>query len=145
MFRLGELKAGLWVAKGEENRARYGFADDGYKMTIELRNGDKTTSLGLEFGGRAPSSQYHYALATVDGQSWPRAIYAGAHAAQAAMPDGRRSWADITLRASQIVRVVIGNQSAVAPAVPAPDESRTYALAQPTPAGQALIARTSLE
>jgi plastocyanin len=37
----------------------------------------------------------------------------------------------------QIVRVVIGGQPAIGPAVPAPDESRSYALAQPTPVGQA--------
>ncbi len=37
----------------------------------------------------------------------------------------------------QIVRVVIGAQPAVGPAVPAPDESKSYALAQPTPVGQA--------
>jgi hypothetical protein len=44
---------------------------------------------------------------TVDGQSWPRAIYAGGHAVQAAMPDGRRSWADITLSASQALTVTL--------------------------------------
>ena len=69
-FRLGELRASMWVAKGEEERARYGFTNDCYKMTIELKNGDKTNALSLEFGGPAPSTQYHYALATVDGQSW---------------------------------------------------------------------------
>jgi plastocyanin len=37
----------------------------------------------------------------------------------------------------QVVRVMIGRQVAEAPAVPAPDESRSYALAQPTPIGQA--------
>jgi len=47
------------------------------------------------------------ATVTVDGQSWPRAIYAGGHAVQAAMPDGRRSWADITLRASQALTVTL--------------------------------------
>ena len=39
----------------------------------------------------------------------------------------------------QIVRVVIGTESApvTAPVVPLPDESKSYALAQPTPVGQA--------
>jgi plastocyanin len=37
----------------------------------------------------------------------------------------------------QILRVVIGSQPAAAPGVPAPDESKSYALAQPTPVGQA--------
>ncbi len=37
----------------------------------------------------------------------------------------------------QIIRVVIGIQPGAGPAVPAPDESKSYALAQPTPMGQA--------
>ena len=70
MFRLGELRATKWVAKGDDNKALYGFTDDGYKMTIELKNSDKTSTLSLEFGGLAPASPYHYALAGIDGQSW---------------------------------------------------------------------------
>jgi plastocyanin len=37
----------------------------------------------------------------------------------------------------QILRVVVGTQPAAGPGVPAPDESKSYALAQPTPVGQA--------
>src|SRR5207248_4374886 len=37
----------------------------------------------------------------------------------------------------QIVRIVIGSEAAAGPVVPAPDESKSYALAQPTPVGQA--------
>jgi plastocyanin/sugar lactone lactonase YvrE len=37
----------------------------------------------------------------------------------------------------QIVRVLIGSEPAVAPVVPLPDETKSYALAQPTPIGQA--------
>jgi len=74
MFRLGGLRALLWVAKGEEDRSRYGFADDGYKMTIDLKAAQKTNSVSLEFGGLAPSNEgqldVHYALAAIDGQSW---------------------------------------------------------------------------
>ena len=74
MFRLGGLSALLWVAKGEAERSRYGFADDGYKMTIELKSGEKPKTLSLEFGGLAPANEgqldCHYALAVVDGQSW---------------------------------------------------------------------------
>ena len=70
MHQLGELRAAIWVARGEENRAIYGFTDEGYKMIIDLKNGEKTNSLSLEFGGFAPSSKHHYALAAVDGQSW---------------------------------------------------------------------------
>ncbi len=69
VHRLGELRAAVWVARGPENRALYGFTESGHKLTIELKNGDQPTVLTLEFGGRAPS-QYPYALATVDGQMW---------------------------------------------------------------------------
>jgi plastocyanin len=37
----------------------------------------------------------------------------------------------------QIVRVMIGSEPSAAPSVPLPDESKSYALAQPTPVGQA--------
>jgi hypothetical protein len=74
MFRLGELRAVIWVARGEQERARFGFTDDGYKMTIELKNGDKTNALSLEFGAQAPAKEGQarepYAQASVDGQSW---------------------------------------------------------------------------
>jgi len=69
LHQLGELRAAVWVAKGDGERARYGFGEDGHKLTIELRNGDKPRVLTLQFGGRAPS-QFPYALATVDGESW---------------------------------------------------------------------------
>jgi hypothetical protein len=69
MFRLGDLRAAVWVARGEENRSRFGFTDDAHKLTIELKTGDKPQVLNLEFGGRAPS-QFPYAMATVDGQPW---------------------------------------------------------------------------
>ncbi len=42
----------------------------------------------------------------------------------------------------QILRVIIGDEPAVGPPVPAPDESKSYALAQPTPAGQAAASVT---
>ena len=69
MFRLGELRAAVWVARGEENRSRFGFAGDGHQLTIELKTGDRSHALRLEFGGRAPS-QFPYAMAPVDGQNW---------------------------------------------------------------------------
>ena len=69
LHQLGELRAAVWVAKGDGERARYGFTEDGHKLVIELSNGDKPRVLTLEFGGRAPS-QFPYALATVDGESW---------------------------------------------------------------------------
>ncbi len=75
MLRLGELSASVWVARGDQDQARYGFKEGGHQITIELKNG---TKLSLEFGGLAPS-QYPYAAVTLDGQKWsfefPLALY----------------------------------------------------------------------
>ena len=69
MRELGELRAAWWTDRGDENRARYGFTDDGYKLTFELKVNDKPRVLTVELGGFAPN-QFPYALAVVDGQSW---------------------------------------------------------------------------
>jgi len=69
MYRLGELRAAVWVDRGEGKRQLYGFREDGDKLVIELKGGDKPQVLTLEFGDRAQSS-CPYALAVVDGQSW---------------------------------------------------------------------------
>jgi len=69
MTRLGELRAAVWVDRGEGKRQLYGFSDTSDKLVIELKNGDKPQSLTLEFGERAASG-CPYALAVVDGQTW---------------------------------------------------------------------------
>jgi hypothetical protein len=55
-----------WVARGEQNRAAYGFTADGYHLTLELRTGGQ---FEFEFGGEAPSGDI-YAAVTLDGQLW---------------------------------------------------------------------------
>ncbi len=60
---LGQLKAGGWVARGEQNRARYGFTDNGHRIGIELKSGEK---LSLEIGGEAPSG-FRYAAVPSEG------------------------------------------------------------------------------
>jgi hypothetical protein len=69
IHRLGELRAAIWVARGEEHRGPFGFTPDGHKLVFELKRGDKGSSVFLEFGGKAPS-QYPYALTELDGQPW---------------------------------------------------------------------------
>jgi hypothetical protein len=66
---LGQLQAEVWVDRGAEHKTLYGFRDDGFRIEIELTNGGASRNLLLEFGGVAPS-QFPYAMATVDGQSW---------------------------------------------------------------------------
>jgi hypothetical protein len=43
----------------------------------------------------------------VDGRRWPRPIYAGAHQILATLPDGRRSWADVALHASESLTLTL--------------------------------------
>ena len=69
VYRLGELRAAIWVDRGEGKRQIYGFRDNGDKLMINVRNGEKSQLLSVEFGDYAPSG-CPYALAVVDGQSW---------------------------------------------------------------------------
>jgi len=43
----------------------------------------------------------------VDGRPWPRPIYAGARQILATLPDGRRSWADVTLHTSAALTLTL--------------------------------------
>lgn len=69
MFRLGELRAQYWVDRGQRNRVRYGFREDGYRLTFELKGSDRPQVLVLEF---APPSEgaLPLALAEIDGETW---------------------------------------------------------------------------
>jgi hypothetical protein len=64
--RLGELEAVCWVARGDEQRADYGFTPNNQRITVELKTGRKLT---VEFGGTAPSGS-PYALSLLDDQTW---------------------------------------------------------------------------
>ena len=72
---LVQVSAAEWVARGQQNRARYGFTDTGHQIIVELKSGDTHT---IEFGGEAPS-KFPYAAVTLDGQLWifefPWALY----------------------------------------------------------------------
>lgn len=80
LFRLGTLKAGVWVDRGENKRAPYGFTGDPSMITIELKNGEKPQTRFVEFGrpGQSPTL-LPYALTELDGQTWifefPKDLY----------------------------------------------------------------------
>jgi len=75
VHRIGDLTAAFWTARGEFDRAAYGFTNPVHRLTFELKDGGKHQ---IEFGGTAPS-QFPYAVVTLDGVSWlmefPWAIY----------------------------------------------------------------------
>ncbi|MCX6905382.1 MAG: DUF4340 domain-containing protein, partial [Verrucomicrobia bacterium] len=69
VFRLGELYAPMWAARGKENLPRYGFAETNLHLTIDLKSGEETQTLSLEFGGPSPNG-FPYAAVLLDGQVW---------------------------------------------------------------------------
>jgi len=75
VHRLGDLNAAFWTARGEFDRAAYGFTNPVHRLTFDLKDGTKRQ---IEFGGTAPS-QFPYATVTLDGEPWlmefPWAIY----------------------------------------------------------------------
>lgn len=61
-----QMAAAAWVAQGEQSRARYGFSEQGLRITLELKNGESAT---VEFGGPSPST-FPYAAVSLDGSLW---------------------------------------------------------------------------
>ena len=71
VHRLGELSANAWLARGESERANFGFgADSGaIQITLEVKRGEKLEMFTFEFAptanGRPPCG-----LIALDGQPW---------------------------------------------------------------------------
>jgi len=56
MFRLGQqLVSKMWVARGDGDLSRFGFAAATNRLSIELSNGVEPRTLTVEFGGQSPS------------------------------------------------------------------------------------------
>lgn len=66
LHRLGGLTATAWVARGADQRPRFGFSDRSLTLTVELKSGAKAS---VEFGGRSPRG-FPYAATQLDGQTW---------------------------------------------------------------------------
>jgi hypothetical protein len=66
-WRLGQLRADMWLGRGESAKEKFGFGANSAQVTVELR-GEKPQSLTVEFGERVSPLQLPYALTTVDGQ-----------------------------------------------------------------------------
>lgn len=70
-YQLGRLQAAEWVARGEDQLARYGFATIDHQITLELVGGDKPETRTVRFGRRTPSGRSAYASVTMDGINVP--------------------------------------------------------------------------
>src|SRR5438309_10797752 len=65
MFRLGQLWSMAWIARGKVDPARYGFTNRPHQLSIDVNNGDKATTLTVEFGGQC-LSRGPYGLVELD-------------------------------------------------------------------------------
>jgi hypothetical protein len=66
VHRTGDLMAAFWTARGQVDRARFGFGDKPRRLVFNLKNGSRRE---IEFGGNAPSG-FPYAWVTLDGEPW---------------------------------------------------------------------------
>ena len=69
VFRLGELNAVMWAARGKENLPAYGFGDANLQVSVDLQLADKTQTLTLDFGRPSPA-RFRYAATVLDNQVW---------------------------------------------------------------------------
>jgi hypothetical protein len=63
---LVQASAVVWVARGDQDRARFGINEKGLHITLELKNGQKAS---IEFGSEAPSNNA-YASVILEGEVW---------------------------------------------------------------------------
>ncbi|MEY4386246.1 MAG: hypothetical protein RLY20_1529 [Verrucomicrobiota bacterium] len=66
VHRIGDLTAAFWTARGQFDRAAYGFTNPVHRLTFVLKDGAKRE---IEFGGEAPS-KFPYATVNVNGEPW---------------------------------------------------------------------------
>ncbi|HET7624881.1 MAG TPA: DUF4340 domain-containing protein [Verrucomicrobiae bacterium] len=64
--RVGDLSAAVWTARGDKERARFGFTEKDLRITMELKDGRK---FEVEFGGTAPSG-FPYAITQIENEPW---------------------------------------------------------------------------
>ena len=66
VHRLGDLSANFWVQQGDQNLDAFGFKEEDFRVTVELKNGEKHS---VQFGKDAPS-KFPYAAVVLDGSTW---------------------------------------------------------------------------
>jgi hypothetical protein len=67
--RLCALQANSWLARGNENRAAFGFEQDGYKIMINTKENNQFNTYILEIGGKSKSLSF-YGAVYLDNQLW---------------------------------------------------------------------------
>lgn len=78
IYRLGQLQVVAWIARGDDKLARYGFPEAAHRLSLEIKTGEKTQTLTIEFGQQSPWTT-PYAAVMLDGQhvvfGFPARIY----------------------------------------------------------------------
>jgi hypothetical protein len=70
LHQLGELRAEVWTARGDEQLARYGFNAESLRIAIELKRARDTEAVTLVFSEKVPPRGFsRYAAVVLDGQS----------------------------------------------------------------------------
>jgi hypothetical protein len=69
-YRVGQLRAERWVAVGDSSLTRYGFTEDGPRLTLELKSGPAPQRLTLRLG-RFSAAGRRYAAVTLPGEPGP--------------------------------------------------------------------------
>jgi hypothetical protein len=69
-YRLGRLRAGVWVACGQAELTRFGMPAVDHQITVELAPTAKANPLSIRFGRTAPSGR-PYAAVELEGQPGP--------------------------------------------------------------------------
>ncbi|MGI8965509.1 MAG: DUF4340 domain-containing protein, partial [Limisphaerales bacterium] len=67
MHRLGELKAGFWIARDEKNRERFGFQEADHEISLQINKDGRRETLNLEFGGLS-ELRHPYAAVVLNGE-----------------------------------------------------------------------------
>jgi hypothetical protein len=69
LFRLGDLQAVSWAARGRESLPGLGFGATNLQVLVEIALGETNQVLTLDFGGFSPG-RFPYAATLLDGQVW---------------------------------------------------------------------------
>ncbi|HNU98404.1 MAG: DUF4340 domain-containing protein [Verrucomicrobia bacterium] len=70
-YRLGQLRADRWVARGEDQLARFGFGTIDHRLAIEVNQDGRIRTLEVRFGRRTLSNQSAYAAVSIEGVEGP--------------------------------------------------------------------------
>lgn len=69
-YRVGQLRAERWTAVGDSSLTRYGFTEEGPRITLELKPGQTPQRLTLRLG-RLSAAGRRYAAVTLPGEPGP--------------------------------------------------------------------------